>query len=140
MQIPFERMLEIKMGGNSPQFGFEQKTFQSTSGFGGGMKDTEGVALGQILDDLLVFRNREIGIPAMGGVDHDLEELLLDLFVDSLDHFGRFGRIGEVLEFDPTEKLHVPGLDRAFGQSTFLEAAGMDLDHLLDYIVKGLAL
>ena len=34
----------------------------------------------------------------------------------------------------------MPSFDRAFGQTAFLETAGMDLDHLLDCVVKGFSL
>ena len=75
----------------------------------------------------------------MSRIDHDLEELLLDLFVDSLDHGGGLGCVGEVLKFDPAQKLEMPSFDRAFGQTAFLETAGMNFDRS-DCIVKGFSL
>ena len=103
-------------------------------------KDAESIGLGEILDDFFIFREGEVGISAVSGIDHDLEEFLFDLLVDAVDHLGRFGGVGEILKFNPAEEFQVPGFDGAFIEGRLFVATGMKLDHLLDCIVKGFTL
>ena len=104
------------------------------------MKDAEGIGLGQVLDYLFIFCDGKIGISAMGGIDHHLEEFLFDLLIDPIHHLGRLGRIGEVLEFHATEEFEMPRFDRALVECTFLVATGMNIDHLLNGSIKSFAL
>ena len=71
----------------------------STGGFGGCVKNSESIRFGEVLNHSLIFRNGEIGVTTVSGIDHHFEEFLTNLLIDCFDHFSSFGSVGEILEF-----------------------------------------
>ena len=89
------------------------------------MKNSESIRFSEILNDGLIFRNGEIRVTTVSGIDHHFEEFLTNLLIACFDHFGSFGSVGEILEFHSSQKFEMPCLYGAFIQASFLVASGM---------------